>query len=161
MDKKKKLTGGIYLILAISMMLFIFYMSSKPANESTAISNRVGLILGDLFIPGFGDWTDASRMDLASIIDYPIRKCAHCFEYMFLGIFVMGTLIAFWDDKRKMEVLFLAFFICVFYASTDEIHQIFVQGRSCEIKDVWIDSVGAIIGILATNLFSRNRKKEK
>ncbi len=34
------------------------------------------------------------------------------------------------------------------YAITDEIHQLFIQGRSCEFRDVCIDSLGVLTGIV-------------
>ena len=34
------------------------------------------------------------------------------------------------------------------YAATDEIHQLFVPGRSGEIRDVCLDSLGVITGII-------------
>ena len=34
----------------------------------------------------------------------------------------------------------------VAYAMTDEIHQLFVPGRSCQVTDVLIDSAGVLFG---------------
>lgn len=34
------------------------------------------------------------------------------------------------------------------YGITDEIHQLFVPGRSGQVKDVIIDGAGSIVGIL-------------
>lgn len=42
----------------------------------------------------------------------------------------------------------LAIFICVLYAINDEIHQLFMPRRGGQVKDVIIDSVGAIVGVL-------------
>lgn len=39
------------------------------------------------------------------------------------------------------------------YACTDEIHQLFVPGRSGQFRDVMIDSLGAFIGILILSIF--------
>jgi len=36
----------------------------------------------------------------------------------------------------------------VFYAFSDEFHQLFVSGRGPQLSDVWIDSAGAGVGIL-------------
>ena len=47
--------------------------------------------------------------------------------------------------KNWISMVTLAY--CVFYAAIDEIHQLFVPGRSGEIKDVLIDSCGSFIGI--------------
>ena len=35
------------------------------------------------------------------------------------------------------------------YSISDEIHQIFVPGRSCELLDVFIDTCGSLIGIIS------------
>ena len=42
-------------------------------------------------------------------------------------------------------------FICFLYACTDELHQLFIAGRSAEIKDVLIDSFGSLTSILLCN----------
>ncbi|MBP5135301.1 MAG: VanZ family protein [Paludibacteraceae bacterium] len=39
----------------------------------------------------------------------------------------------------------------------DEVHQLFVNGRSCQLYDVLIDSFGVIIGILTMLLFVKKR----
>lgn len=43
----------------------------------------------------------------------------------------------------------------VIYAATDEIHQLFVSGRSGRITDVLIDGCGAVAGTLIILLISR------
>jgi len=48
---------------------------------------------------------------------------------------------------------------CVLYAISDETHQIFVPGRSAQISDVLIDSVGAIVGILMYLVLARIKLK--
>ncbi|MBQ4604930.1 MAG: VanZ family protein, partial [Clostridia bacterium] len=42
---------------------------------------------------------------------------------------------------------FLAVVISSVYAVTDEVHQLFVEGRACQITDIIIDSIGAAAGI--------------
>jgi VanZ family protein len=48
------------------------------------------------------------------------------------------------------------------YAASDEFHQLFVPGRSGEVKDVLIDSAGAVTGALlfylALRLYENYRK---
>ena len=46
----------------------------------------------------------------------------------------------------------LAILICVLYAASDEIHQIFVPGRSCRVMDILLDSFGSISGIIIYDL---------
>ena len=53
---------------------------------------------------------------------------------------------------------FLAIIICILYATSDELHQLFVMGRSCELRDVFIDSLGSVSGIIMYNLIEKNKK---
>ena len=40
-----------------------------------------------------------------------------------------------------------ALFIGIIYASLDEIHQLFIEGRSGQVIDVCIDTIGVALGI--------------
>jgi VanZ family protein len=51
-----------------------------------------------------------------------------------------------------------ALWVAVFYAATDEFHQTFVPSREGCVRDVMIDSTGAIVGLLALWWFGRWRK---
>ena len=50
------------------------------------------------------------------------------------------------EITRKRAVI--AIVLTALYASTDEFHQLFVPGRSGQVRDVLIDSCGAAIGVL-------------
>jgi VanZ family protein len=47
------------------------------------------------------------------------------------------------------------------YAVTDEIHQTFVSGRSAEVRDVLIDTIGASIGVVLYWAILRIIKKRR
>ena len=49
------------------------------------------------------------------------------------------------DFKRSLLIVLI---VCIIYASFDEVHQLFVDGRSGKITDVLIDSIGALIGLI-------------
>jgi VanZ family protein len=73
-----------------------------------------------------------------------IRKNAHAFEYIVLAILLCNV---FFINKTKGKgVIIYVLFICLFYAVTDEFHQLFVPGRASLMSDVLIDFVGALIG---------------
>ena len=44
------------------------------------------------------------------------------------------------------------------FAVTDEIHQIYVSGRSCEFRDILIDSCGVALGVLLVRMTAGGRK---
>lgn len=49
--------------------------------------------------------------------------------------------------------MILAGIVCVGFAGLDEYHQSFVDSRTPAVKDVGIDSIGCIIGILLVQAF--------
>ena len=55
--------------------------------------------------------------------------------------------------------MFAAFVFCFLYACSDEVHQLFVPGRSGNIIDVGIDSIGSYFGILFFYIYYQLRRK--
>ena len=43
------------------------------------------------------------------------------------------------------------------YAVTDEFHQLFVAGRSCEVRDMCIDAAGVLCGVMVVWLWGKSR----
>ena len=93
-----------------------------------------------------------------------LRKLAHFSEYGLLGVlWTMELWLGPHRGKRRgtMERLSL----CMLTAFLDETIQLFVPGRSGEIRDVWIDTAGAWTGIVMTTCLVciamkfRNRNK--
>ena len=131
----------ISLLLVILWMIFIFVMSSFDASSSSNQSNFiVDIITGIINIKDIG---------LLSLI---IRKLAHFIEYFILGILVINFITRY--DKK----IIIAILLCIIYATSDEIHQIFVPGRSCQITDIMIDSLGSIMGIYLCKLITKKCK---
>lgn len=73
-----------------------------------------------------------------------VRKTAHIFEYFVLGILMLNVLRYY--CKPSFKLVILSAMLCILYACTDEIHQLFVPGRTGKIIDVFIDSIGIILG---------------
>lgn len=86
--------------------------------------------------------TSADLEDLPHIWD----KFAHTCEYAFLsGCFALWWSRRKWSSKPWLKVLILAG-ICLAYGCTDEYHQRFVEGRSCDVMDLVADFTGGLIG---------------
>lgn len=127
-------------ILLVSWMLLIFYLSHQPAITSNGLSTGITkkiIIAIEKIIP-----IDIDIMGFNHII----RKSAHLFSYFILGILVLNMIINYKYPNKKSFIL--ALLICILYAISDEVHQLFIPGRAGMIKDVIIDSVGAVLGIL-------------
>ncbi len=122
-------------VFTVAWMLFIFYMSSFDSSVSASQSNLVVDTLCTLF--------KNFDKNLVSLI---VRKFAHFTEYLILGMLCLNMI------KKCGLKNCLAILICVLYAASDEIHQIFVPGRSCRVMDILLDSFGSISGIIIYDL---------
>lgn len=130
----------IKILLLLFWMIIIFTLSMQTGSESTSLSD--GVI--NKTICEFINNCDPS------LYSFIVRKLAHFIMYFILGIF---SIINFKNDK---DGLINAIILCIIYAFTDEIHQMFIQNRSGEVRDIIIDSIGSISSIL---LVYRIRKK--
>ena len=80
-----------------------------------------------------------------NVFNHMVRKYAHFFAYMILGILSVNAL--YLNGIKDRKAILYSFIISFLYAVSDEIHQIFVPGRAGQVMDVVIDSLGGIIGI--------------
>ena len=145
MKKVKSNKNIIYWIPVILIMVLIFIFSHQPANQSAALSSGITEIIIEMVenvIPN-------TQLDIRSM-NHLVRKNAHFFIYLLLGVLVMRALRK--NGVDGIRGMGYAALICILYAISDEIHQLFVPGRSGEILDVIIDSVGAVIGIVSYRL---------
>ena len=63
-------------------------------------------------------------------------------------------------QTEKLHRIVLPWVIGTVYAVSDEVHQLFVEGRSCEVRDMLLDSAGVAAGVLLMNwLKSRDMNK--
>jgi VanZ family protein len=90
---------------------------------------------------------------LASLKPDIITVIAHVSEYFVLGALVTNAMKT--SKVPRFKVFIFSVLICVFYAISDEVHQLFVPGRGAQMMDVLIDSAGAIAGIGCIFLIKR------
>lgn len=146
MNKKQINTIRIFLIiLTLSIMAIIFALSADTADESDAKSNAISDSIVYQILSNF-DLTDEQIDILVRRCVVIVRKTAHFAEYAALGFLLASVFVSF-GLKTKLNIP-TAFIIGVLYAVSDEIHQYFVPGRSCQISDILLDSAGVITGIL-------------
>ena len=75
--------------------------------------------------------------------DFLLRKIAHMVEF---GILAWLFFRALNQEKISFsKKLIFSFIFALFYAFSDEIHQLFVRGRHCSLIDVGIDTIGIFI----------------
>ena len=149
------------LMLVLSLMVMIFCFSAQPAAESDEASGFfVSLILRILY-PDYGSIDQIKQTQLEQVISLVVRKTAHVTEYALLGFALLLHLKANGKQKRIHLPQRYAFIIGSLYAVLDEVHQVFVPGRSGEVKDVLLDSLGVLIGNLMLLWLEHIVKKKK
>lgn len=133
MTKSRKIYIIISWILVAVCMGIIFSLSAQNGEESSDLSGS--------FVMAILEWL---KLDVDEGL---LRTCAHCLEFMGLSLLIFNATYATWEKKITPLIAFAG---TVFYAITDEIHQIFVPGRAFQISDILVDSTGALIGVIAS-----------
>lgn len=78
------------------------------------------------------------------LTDFLIKKTIHAIEYAFLWTLSYRALKNTTELKTRVLII-VAIAITVLYAALDEWHQTFVPSRTGRLRDVGIDTLGALI----------------
>ena len=158
-----KYKDKVLIILAIIWMGVIFMFSAQVSDESKSSSNKVtSAVVNTVISIKKENISEEKRQKIIEDKTFIVRKTAHFTEYFILGL----ILILYLQTKEKLatKYIILAIIFCVLYATGDEIHQLFVDGRSCKIMDILIDTCGsslAILGFTSIYKLTTNLKKQK
>lgn len=93
-----------------------------------------------------------------NLSNFMVRKASHFLEYFILAILLFNIIKGKFEIKK---VFIISIVIVVLYACTDEIHQIFIPGRTARIKDIFIDTVGGSMGLLVGYFINKKIFYEK
>ena len=133
----------IALAVVAAVIVAIWHNSWQSADVSDGLSllitRKVQWIFNDL---GF-HWSVAYT-------NHVLRKMAHAFEFMCLGItaYIAFTVIGWCRYGRWIGTLLL----CIVVAATDEYFQFFSPGRAPMWQDVVLDSAGGLAGIILASV---------
>lgn len=131
------------LVIFISVQIFSFSNadSTDSADASTKITDVILRVVQGVF--------DVPQEQEAALFDFchkAVRKIAHFTEYACLAVSVYLLLSCY--SLKKIFSPLISLLYCLVYAITDEVHQLFVDGRSGQVTDVCIDFLGAVAGVL-------------
>ena len=129
--------------------VLIFVFSANSADTSSKQSGRIVGIVIDVFVPDYDSLSEARQEQITDTVTFIVRKTAHFTEYLVLGTLVFWCLYKTKDKRLRTA---LAAVLASLYSVTDELHQLFSDGRSCELRDVLIDTCGGITGALGALL---------
>lgn len=143
---KKNIIRIVLIILILCWMYIVFGFSNTGGQESTSLSMGVAKIFvkNEIYL---------------EFVENIIRKFAHLTEYA-LGAVLIYTLFLTYKINPKIQFVLSWIIVCI-YAITDEIHQLFIPGRAGRIVDVYIDSLGALIGMCCMLLLVKIVKTKK
>ena len=142
-------------VLTLLWLAFIYGNSLQTGVESGEASGRVYRLVNALpELLGLG----------SPISEHFVRKAAHFTEFAILGILICTDLWCFSAVSLSRplyigaSLLSVSIPICAVFASLDEFLQSFVDGRGPSVKDVLIDTSGALFSaILFIAFFSLMR----
>lgn len=149
---------------AVAVVLWgmvIFSFSAQNSSESSHVSETLCYAIADEYNAVFKQQLSEEQLwGLAELIEHPIRKGAHMTEYAIFALLLYHALCAFGIKGKKRYPIVLA--LILLYAATDELHQLYVSGRSAQVTDVLIDALGGAIMLFfiwVIRLWSRRKHK--
>lgn len=139
-------------VLVIIWMCTIVYFSHQQGTGSSGMSKKVSMVIVNVFDIK-NEMSQEEKQEVVEEIEPVIRKLAHYTIYIIGGMLIVNCTYAF-EIKDKNAVVYSGI-VGAMYAASDEIHQLFVNGRSGRIADVLIDSIGIFTGIAIYLLMKR------
>jgi VanZ family protein len=144
----------IKVLLILIVMVTIFMFSNDDSEVSTRKSDRLIIKVSEFVLN-----RELSNKEKSEYLDryfVIVRKTAHFTLYFLLGLTFVSFLKEF-DLTNKKLILYTVIFVFL-YACSDECHQLFISGRSGEILDVLIDTLGGVTSSIIYTNFRIRRK---
>lgn len=148
----KKLPSRAFLVTSwafvFAMLALIFFMSAKTDDALNSGSGIISLV------------RDALMAASSALFGHPVdvSPVGHFTEFFLLGLALVNALrlSAPLPKACAYAVLFASL-----YGVSDELHQIFVPGRSCDPADWLVDTIAALIAALLFAGFMNLKRKRK
>ncbi len=133
-------------VIAVAAMIFFF--SAQDGEDSMQVSGGVVDFLIRLLVPDFDGMAEGDRLAIYGQLQYLVRKAAHFTEFAMLG----ASLRLLFHALSLRQPILIAWAAGTLYACTDEMHQMFVDGRGAMWQDVCIDSAGVLTAVILISL---------
>ena len=126
------------------MLVTMFLFSNMSSNDSNSKSKEIirkGIVVVDKVFNKNMDDKEIDRLVIK--LNYPFRKICHFSEYFILGMLLLLSLRLSNISINKSIIITICF--CIVFSISDEIHQVFIDGRSPLILDCFIDIFGSCL----------------
>lgn len=135
----------VNILLLITWIAIIFILSNQSGDASKEQSNIIVRVLSNII--------NIDKDTLTLIV----RKLAHIFEYFVLYLLAYNC----FKDYKKKYLIPVCIIFCILCSVTDEFHQLFISGREGKITDVFVDSIGILIGFILIEVAYGKKEKTK
>ncbi|MFJ8257610.1 VanZ family protein [Peribacillus asahii] len=156
-----------FIVFLVLWGLLIFFFSSQSYSEQD-LTPYLAILLRDSSLDKVfssiqftyaGREISVANLGIVHFIEFFIRKAAHLFVFFVLGSLLWFVSTRIWRRKRIAAIVAAVFVFL--YASLDEIHQHYTNGRSALVEDVLLDTCGGILGIVTCIIVFQMKKKQK
>ncbi len=142
---KINIIRAILIILLILTFFQIFRFSNQNGEKSSGISRKITTAVTKN-VKKIQELDENKQEEVLGKIEKVIRKLAHFSIYMVVGMLMMLLMSTY--KIKQFDRIAISLITGIVYASSDEIHQLFIPGRSAMITDVMIDTLGISVGII-------------
>ena len=140
----------IYTLLLIIWMIVIFMFSNETGKTSKTTSDKITRTTINVVTDVTNKKITKKEEDkIVKNTRLIVRKLAHFTLYFILGVLVYLTFRSYGISKN---IIIYSIGFCLIYAISDEIHQLYTNGRSFKILDILIDTFGSVTSIFIIKL---------
>ena len=152
----KKILAVRILIIALMILniVFIWHNSAKISKESNKTSKKIATGVATVIVDDYESLPKPEQKKHVSIINGKIRSIAHFVEFVPLGFLFYLLAMSIFDMREKklyrkfLMYAIIAILLTLLVALGDEIHQLYVKGRTFQIRDILVDTSGALLGCI-------------
>lgn len=147
-----------YILNIIFIIIWLFIIFSFSAEDATKSEHRSDeVIINAVETITREEIPENQRQKIIDEYIVIVRKSAHFFLYFILAIIVFILYKRIFGLNSKSFIYTIIF--CFIYACSDEIHQLFINGRTARIFDIFVDTSGALLSttILTLIFYLKNK----
>lgn len=155
--KTKNIVFKVFIILSIGWVILVFALSNQTKRTSESLSMKVtNLVIKMMPEERQIEYEESYTKTMG--LNVLIRKITHFMLYLSGGVVI--TMFVTMSKMSMFKIVCVSTVFGVLYACTDEMHQLFIQGRGAEVRDVLIDGMGFIFGEIIVIMICIRKKKK-
>lgn len=139
----------VFIVIGILIHILIIAQSLLPGSLSSSQSGLIVDVLHPLVL------NMGIQIDVVTF-SFIVRKLAHFTEFFVLAVFWYLVYMKYFS---KLKLIFAVLIHGLITAIIDETMQLFIDGRSGEVRDVLIDFMGVLLAAIVMHYVIFRRKR--